>query len=285
MPASIYALIFAVLAIALVAALVLPAPARPADDEDGLQLALFGAGGAALIAMGVLALLDQPAQSTVCGAIAWLLVVPGLWLARAPRATGDWDWGDEDEDDDGGGSPPPRHPLAPPAPDDGLPGLHPPAVPAASSAWTAAAQPAPAVATASAPQPARFVSTAAKVQRLLAEQDAQRLAAEQDAQRLVAEQRQRLVAEHRQRLLDAQRLAAQRAERPVAPVEAEAQPGGVAPAVPAVPGRPAPPRRRPMPRVRADGPSVAHVAGDVAHPLSRRPAPGTTRRPAPPARD
>lgn len=243
----VYALLFTALVTALGTALLIPAPAGPAadddDDEARIQVALLGAGCAATVAMGILALAGRPAESTVCGAIAWLLVMPCVWLARAPRPAGEW--GDEEEDDDGGGSPPPHAPSAPPAPDDRLPGLQPPTVPAAPPARAA-------------PQPAPVMATAAKVQRLLAAQEAERLAAAREVERLLAAAA--LIALSQPERADAGAEPPTPAAPPPAPVHATQ-------------------RRRlsPAPRVRADHRSIVHVLAALAHADRRRRTTATRR--------
>ncbi|HUR84831.1 MAG TPA: hypothetical protein VMY78_05760 [Solirubrobacteraceae bacterium] len=137
MDAGVYVLVFGgffVALLATVAAVTVPAPRRPVDAEAGVNLTLLGVGSLATIATGLLALGDLPVHSAVCGAIACLVVIPCLWLARAPLPPeGDGGW--EADDDDGGGTPGPVWPSAPPAPDDGgLPSLAPPAMPVARPA-------------------------------------------------------------------------------------------------------------------------------------------------------
>jgi hypothetical protein len=140
--ADVSVLIFSGLALTLVAAMVLPAPARTVDGESAILVALLVAASLATVLTGAVALLDMPAQSAVCGVIAWLLVVQCMWLARSPGAQDEWD---EEEDDDDGGSPGPSWPSAPPAPDDGLPGLQRPEdVPAHAAPAPAHPLPAPA---------------------------------------------------------------------------------------------------------------------------------------------
>ena len=143
-----YALIFAGLAVALLLATLAPAPAYAHHDEPDIPTGLLVAAGVATLLMGSLALSGHHLEAVISGAAAWLIVVPCLWLARAPDG-----WEEEDEDDDGG-SPRPDSPLDPPAPDDRSPGLDPSAWTGAQGAWA----PAPAVsftpATAEAPLPA-----------------------------------------------------------------------------------------------------------------------------------
>lgn len=142
---GMYALIFSGLAIALLIAMYAPAPARSADMAPDAPTALITIAFVATLLMGAFALSGRHVAGVICGAAAWLIVVPCLWLARAPDG-----W--EDEDDDGGST---LHdpPSTPPAPDDRLPGLDPSGRSGARGAWV----PAPAVAftpTAEAPLPA-----------------------------------------------------------------------------------------------------------------------------------
>lgn len=135
MGAGVYVLVFGGLFVALlatVAAISVPAPRHAVEDEAGLSLTLLGLGSLATVITGVLALADLPVHSAVCGALACVIVIPCLWLARAPLPPPQD--ADDDEDDDDGGTPPPVYPSAPPAPDDGLPSLGPPAMPAARPA-------------------------------------------------------------------------------------------------------------------------------------------------------
>ncbi len=118
--------------LATIAAMTVPAPRQPVEGEAGVNLTLLGVGSLATVLTGLLALGDMPVHSAVCGAIACLVVIPCLWLARAPlppEAADGW----EEDDDGGGGTPGPVWPSAPPAPgDDNLPGLAPPALPVAA---------------------------------------------------------------------------------------------------------------------------------------------------------
>jgi hypothetical protein len=244
----VYALIFIGLALALLVATLMPAPRHPTEEDAGLGLTLLAAGCVAALAMGVLALAALPVASAVLGAIAWLLVMPCIWLARGPRPLDEW--GDEEPEDDDGGSPSPDAPPAPPAPDDRLPGRQPAAAPAARATWTPA------------PQPAPVMATAARVRQLLAEQETER--------RLAAQQTERLLAE--------QRVARVRASTPpAAPPAASPAPPAAAPDVAvtlAAPGaprhRPAPPRLRPAPRVRAEHGSIVDALAAAAHARTRR---------------
>ena len=52
----------------------------------------------ATLLMGAFAMSDHHVAAIIAGAAAGLIVVPCLWLARAP----DWREEEEDEDDDGG---------------------------------------------------------------------------------------------------------------------------------------------------------------------------------------
>lgn len=158
--------------LALLVAVLMPAPQQPAEDAAGLGLALLSAGCVAVLGMGVLALLALPLASVVLGAVAWLLVTPCIWLARAPQPPEDWL--DEDEQDDDGGSPTPDAPSAPPVPAGGPPGLRPVATPAAATTWVPA------------PQVAPVVATAARVQRLLSQQQIERLRAAEQVERVLA---------------------------------------------------------------------------------------------------
>lgn len=143
-----YALIFAGLAVALLIALLAPAPAYNPDTEPDIPTGLLVGACIATLLMGAFALSDHHVAAVITGAAAGLIVVPCLWLARAP----DW-WEDEDEDDDGG-SPRPGSPFTPPAPDDRLPGLDPAGRTAAQGAWVGAPAVSFTPATAEAPLPA-----------------------------------------------------------------------------------------------------------------------------------
>lgn len=234
-----YALIFVGLALALLVATLIPAPQHPVEEDAGVGLALLSAGCVAALAMGVLALLGLPVATAVVGAVAWLLVMPCIWLARGPQPLDDG-WYEEDEDDDGG-SPSPHAPSAPPASDDRLPGLQLPVAAPAHPAWTPA------------PQPAPVVATAARTQRLLAAREAERLLAAQDVERLLA--------------------AA--AQSPLPDVPAPPAPAPVARAPLHTPQWP---RLAAPPRMRADHPSVAHMFAVVAHARTRRRAAATAKR-------
>jgi hypothetical protein len=157
-PDLVYTGVFTGLALALVIAVALPAPPQPVHNEAGAQMTLLGLGCAAVTVTGILALLGHPAASALFGAIAWLVVMPCLWMARAPRPAD----GGLDDDDDGGGSPWPRVPSAPPAPPDGLPGmpgLPPAAVGSSPPAWAPAPAPSPVPVTAAAQLPAVAAAT------------------------------------------------------------------------------------------------------------------------------
>lgn len=147
MTGGLYALIFAGIGVALLIALLAPAPAYDPDTEPDIPTALLVGACVATLLMGAFALSDHHVAAVIAGAAAGLIVVPCLWLARAP----DW-W--EDEDDDDGGSPRPGSPFIPPAPDDRLPGLDPSARTGARGAWVAAPPVSFTPATAEAPLPA-----------------------------------------------------------------------------------------------------------------------------------
>ena len=129
-------------------ALLAPAPAYNPETEPDIPTSLLVAACIATMLMGAFALSDHHVAAIIAGAAAGLIVVPCLWLARAP----DW-WEDEDEDDDGG-SPRPGSPFTPPAPDDRLPGLDPSGRTGAQGAWVATPAVAFTPATAEAPLPA-----------------------------------------------------------------------------------------------------------------------------------
>jgi len=238
----VFALIAVVLLLTLLVATLMPAPRHPAEDDAGLGFALIASAGAAALAMGIIALLGYPIASAVLGAVAWLLVTPCIWLARAPQQQGGW-YDDEDDGDDGG-SPSPDAPSAPPVPGDRLPGLQPAATQPALSTWTPA------------PQAAPVMGVAARVQQLLAEQETERLLATHEVERILA-------------------------AAPVVPAPAPAIPAAGEPVLePAIAPlhKPDAPRLRPAPRVRADHPSIAHVLAAVAHARTRRRAAAKARR-------
>jgi pyruvate/2-oxoglutarate dehydrogenase complex dihydrolipoamide acyltransferase (E2) component len=234
-----YALIIAFVLVALVTAVVIPAPAHAPDNEESIQLSLQGAACALIILMGALALSGHHAESTISGAVAWLLVMPCIWLSRAPGSI--WS-AEEEDDDDGGGSPTPRRPSAPPAPDDRLPGLRPPAVPGGHSVWAA-----------NAAQPAPLVATAARVRLLLAAQEAERLQATGEVQRLLA----------------AAAALPQPQPQPQ-PEPAAAIVPEPAPAAPMPLHWPDPHDLQPAPRERADHRTIVHLIAAVAHAQGRR---------------
>ena len=244
----VYAIVLASLALALLAVMLLPAPSRPPAAEAGIQLALLSLGCLTVIVMGAFALTDHHEESTICGAIAWLLVLPCVWLSRAPRPDGEWD---EDEDDDGG-SPSPQWPSDPPAPDDRLPGLQPPMTAPARTVLP----PVPAAA-----PPVPVVATAVKVQRLLAAQEAARVRAANEV-----------------RLLLAARAALRPAQAAAAPT-ADPPPVGEPRPIPVHAVRP---RLRPAPRARVEQGSIVHVPAAESHDSApRRRAPrrrATARR-------
>ncbi len=231
---------------ALLVALLAPPPARASDTDPGIPTGLLVTACAATLLMGALALSAHHLEAVICGAAAWLIVVPCLWLARAGE-----DWEDEDEDDDGG-SPRPASPFTPPAPDDRLPGLDPAGRAPASGAWVAAPAIsfAPATAAAEAPLPAWAMRQGSPAWAM--------------AQ---------------------QRAAAPRFTAPAeSPGEAPpiADPGSVPAPAPAgaQTGGPAPRRPgRPAPRLRGEHRSVEHVSARAgAHPRSRPHAAGLPRR-------
>lgn len=226
----LYALIFVGLAVALLVATLMPAPEQATEDDADVGLALLAAGCVAALVMGVLAILGLPVATAAVGAVAWLLVMPCIWLARAPQPLDD---GPYEEDEDDGGSPPPHAPPAPPVPDDRLPGLQPPLATPARGAWTPG------------PQPAPVLPTAARTQRLLAAQEAERLRA----------------------ALEVERLLAAAAQLPLPEIPAAPAPP---PATPAPLHTPEWPRLAPPPRVRADHRSIAHAFAAVAHAHTRR---------------
>jgi hypothetical protein len=115
-----YATLGALLCSALLIALIIPAPTRAPRHEVGLHLTLLGLGAALAILAGVYALAQLPVHSAGSGALAWLIVMPCLWLARGPRPAEGYGYEDEEEDDDGGELGP-RWPGAPPFPGDNRP--------------------------------------------------------------------------------------------------------------------------------------------------------------------
>jgi hypothetical protein len=137
MAANVSLLIFSGLAITLLGALALPAPAFRVNGETAILVALLVAASIATVLTGAVALIDMPAASAACGVIAWLLVVQCVWLARTPEAQEEWD-AEEEEDDGGGGSPGPSTPPETPSPGDGLPVLQQPGGAPALPAWAPA---------------------------------------------------------------------------------------------------------------------------------------------------
>ena len=111
-----FMLVFGGLVCVLLTAMVVPAPERAAENEADIHLQLLALGCLAIVLTGALALANRPTESIVFGAVAWLVVTPCVWLARAPQQAAGWD--ELEEDDDGGGSPPPHSPSSPPVPDD-----------------------------------------------------------------------------------------------------------------------------------------------------------------------
>ena len=236
----VFALVTVALLLTLLVATLMPAPRHPAEDDAGLGFALIASGGAAALAMGIVALLGYPIASAVLGAVAWLLVMPCIWLARAPQQQ-QGGWYDEEDDGDDGGSPSPDAPSAPPVPGDRLPGLQPAATQPALATWTPA------------PQAAPVIGVAARVQQLLAEQETERLLAAQEVERILA-------------------------AAPVVPAAAPAAGEPVLEPAIAPLHKPDAPRLRPAPRVRADHPSIAHVLAAVAHARTRRRAAAKAQR-------
>lgn len=239
-----YALIFVGLALALLVASLIPAPRHPAEEDAGVGLALLSAGCVAALVMGLLAILGLPVATAAVGAVAWLLVMPCIWLARAPQPYDDG-WYEQDEEGDDGGGPAPPH-AAPPAPDDRLPGLQ----PHVAAPGRAARAPAP--------QPAPVLATAARTQHLLAEREAERLLAAQEVQRALAAAAPTPLPH----------VPAPPAPAPVAP-EPVADAPLHTPQWPAV----APPQR-----VRADDGSVPHILATFAHARTRRQAATAAKR-------
>jgi hypothetical protein len=135
--ANISVLIFSGLALTLLGAMALPAPAFKVRGEIAILAAVLVAASLATVLTGAVALLDMPAVSVACGVIAWLLVVQCVWLARGSAAHDEWD-AEEEEDDGGGGSPGPSTPPEPPSPGDGLPVLQSPGGAPTLPAWSPA---------------------------------------------------------------------------------------------------------------------------------------------------
>lgn len=234
----VFGLIAAALLLTLLVAMLVPAPSQPVGDDARLGLGLIVAGCVAALVMGVLALAGLTIASAALGAVAWMLVMPCVWMARAPQPSGGW-YDEEEDDDDGGGSPAPNAPAAPPVPGDGLPGLQPSATQPAAVTWTPA------------PQAAPVMGLAARVQQMLAAEESQRLLAAQEVRRILA---------------SAPPVAL---PAPVAvPAVASVAERDVAPAIVAPP--PDEPRTRPAPRVRDTHHSVGHVLAAAAHTRTRR---------------
>jgi hypothetical protein len=141
--ADLVYVVFLFLTLALLVALLAPPPARTPVSEAGIHVTLLCAGCVATILTGSLALADLAAPAAVCGVAAWLLVMPCVWLARAPRL--DESSGEEEDEDDGGGSPRPLWPSAPPAPDDRPDGLRPTGSVSTGARWAPAPARAPAL--------------------------------------------------------------------------------------------------------------------------------------------
>jgi hypothetical protein len=131
-----FMLVFGGLVCVLLMAMVVPAPERAADNEADVHLQLLALGCLAIVLTGALALANRPTESIVFGAVAWLVVTPCVWLARAPQSATGWD--ELEEDDDDGGSPPPHSPSSPPAPDDVRAAGTGAGAPAARGEWIAA---------------------------------------------------------------------------------------------------------------------------------------------------
>lgn len=242
MTVSVYVLVAAGLALALLAAALLPPPARPAEEDAGIGLGLLAAGCVTALVMGVLALLGLPVATACLGAVAWLLVMPCVWLARAPRPLEEgWDPQIEDDDDDGGDSPSPRGPDAPAAGDEEQAGAQAPAPAPGRVGWTPA------------PQPVPVMATAAKVRLMLAAEQAQRQLAMQEVDRRIVVPVQ----------LPPREVPAAPAAQPAAPLHA-----------------PEWPRLQPAPRVRDDHGCVAHASAVDAQPRRRWAARRRTQRPA-----
>lgn len=233
-----YALIFAGLTVALLIALLAPAPAYNPDTEPDIPTGLLVGACIATLLMGAFALSGDHVAAMITGAAAGLIVVPCLWLARAP----DW-WEEEDEDDDGG-SPRPGSPSDPPAPDDRLPGLDPAGRTGAQGAWVAAPAVSFTPATAEAPLPAWAMRVGSPAWAMAQPEPVAEPPVAGDAQGLYDE------------------LPITDPVWEPAPVTAPECEQGDAPA-----GRRA---RRSAKRVRGEHPSVAHLGARAgAHPRSR----------------
>lgn len=232
----VFGLIAVALLFTLLVAMLVPAPSEPVEDDAGVGLGLIVGGCVAALVMGVLALAGLTIASAVLGAVAWLLVMPCVWMARAPQASGGW----YEEDVDDGGSPSPDAPAAPPVPSDDLSGLQPTATQRAAANWTPA------------PRPAPVIGLAARVRQMLAAEEAQRMLAAQEVRRILA--------------------PAPPVTLPPAVVVPAVAPV-VEPALAAAPvPQPAPvePRMRPATRLRDDTRSVGHVLAAAAHNRTRR---------------
>lgn len=240
----VFGLIAVALLLTLLVAMLIPAPSRPVEDGAGVGLGLIVAGCVAALVMGVLALAGLTIASAVLGAVAWLLVMPCVWMARAPQAPGGWY---EEEEDDDGGSPSPDAPAAPPLPSDDLPGRQPTATGPAAVTWTPAPRPA-------------VTGLAARVQQMLAGADAERRLAAQEVERILASAPPVALAAP---------LAAPAAATVGEPVPA---------ATTLPPPAPGEPRTRPPARVRDDTRSVGHVLVAAAHARTRRRAASRDRR-------
>jgi hypothetical protein len=131
---DISVLVFSGLALTLIGAMALPAPAFKVNGEIAILVALLVSASLATVLTGAVALLDMPAVSAACGVIAWLLVVQCVWLARGSAAQEEWD-AEEEEDDGGGGSSGPSTPPEPPSPGDGRPVLQSPGGAPVLPAW------------------------------------------------------------------------------------------------------------------------------------------------------
>jgi hypothetical protein len=120
-----YAVLAALLFTILLIAVIIPAPTRAPWHEAGMQTTLLGAGAAMAILGGVLALAHLPLHSAVCGALAWLVVMPCVWMVRGPAPAEGHGYGEGEDEDDDGGEPWPRWPGTPLAPEGRRPELAP----------------------------------------------------------------------------------------------------------------------------------------------------------------
>jgi hypothetical protein len=124
--------IWIALTCSLVAVMVIPAPS-PASANGAAHQALLTAVCLATVAMGSLAWNDRYVEGAAFGVLAWLLVLPCLWLLRAPDGADGWREEDDDDDDD---DPPwPRSPSAPPTPEELFAGRIEPGLAAAHATW------------------------------------------------------------------------------------------------------------------------------------------------------